>query len=221
MPLLFIRYRIVTMPAPGIAGQDAFKRQPSAFQSPVFLKGLHGILRAGRGITALCPEKGRQELLVQSYNINEDLPDHREYKTKQSGIKNGRCFTSGLDWRSNGQDEFDDGFFYRFFRFREGQPFFTGENKKAMQLCICINFLVKGVLLQAPGFFQQAAYPVAVYRFFYPFFRDAETHAHGRRFRFVPFALQVNYTQRKNRKRLSCMEKRFNLFTQLQPFDRL
>lgn len=194
MQVLFIRHRVVAMPAPGIAGQDTFKSQPSAFQRTVFLEGFHRILGTGRGIPALCPEKGRQELLVQSYNINEDLPDHRRYKAKQSGIKNRCGLGSGLDWWGNGLNEFTDGFFYCFFRFREGEFFFACKNKKTMQLCCGIDFLVKGVLLQSPGLFQQATHPVAVHSLFNPFFRNAETHTHRGRFRFAPFALQVNHT---------------------------
>ena len=109
-----------------------------------------------------------------------------------------------------------DHFLDHFFGIGKGERVVTGIDKKAMQLCGSGYQRVKTMFLQAPGFLQQPAYPVALYGLTQPFLGYAETYAHRRRFRFASLGqVLVYHPQWENRKRLSGQEKRFNLFTQL------
>ena len=83
-----------------------------------------------------------------------------------------------------------------------------------MQLAAGRNLRVHAMFLQSPCFLEPPPYPVTAYRFFDPLFRDAETDT-NRRFGRVRRTKPEDNAQRENRKRLSGLEKRFNLLTQL------
>ncbi len=162
----------------------------------------------------------RQELLVKPDDKDEDLTDHG-CKNRQSGVSVRSCFAGPVFGR-RGDNTLQSPayFFYYFLSIGKGKLVVAGIDKKAVQLRGSRYLCVELMFLQAPGFLQQPAYPVTLYGLAQPLFGNTETYAHGRWFRFAPLGqVLVYHPQRENRKRLSGLEKRFNLFTQLQPFD--
>lgn len=151
------------MPAPGIAGEDTFKRQPAAAQRAMLLQSLYGILRTGGGITALGSEKWRQELLVKPDDKDEDLSDH-EYKNRQSGVSACTGFSRPVFGRRGNNTLQPRAYFSdHLFGIGKGKLVVAGIDKKAVQLCGSRYLSVELMFLQAPGLLQQPAYPVALY----------------------------------------------------------
>gem|GEM_PF-2283434 len=60
-------YRIVPMPAPWIASGNSFNGKPQAFYGAILLQRFNSILRAGRRISALIAQPGRNDQLIQFY----------------------------------------------------------------------------------------------------------------------------------------------------------
>ena len=74
-----LRNRVITASAPGVAGNDAFDRQPAAFDGAVFLQRLDAVVGASRGIAAGTAEPGRQGDLVKSDQPDEQLSEWPEF----------------------------------------------------------------------------------------------------------------------------------------------
>lgn len=106
-------------------------------------------------------------------------------------------------------------FFQRGCSFFKAKLFVAGKDKKEMQLLPFGYLAVQAMLLKSPGFPQQSFDPVPAYGLFDPLFGDTEANTNRRHFSRSYRSQPENNTQRKNRKRLSGLEKRFNLLTQL------
>gem|GEM_PF-2645466 len=72
-----LRYRIVPMSTPGVAGKEAFEGQIATFEYSVLFKGFYTILGAGGGIPAFVTQQRRNKPLVdpdkEDERVTEDL----------------------------------------------------------------------------------------------------------------------------------------------------
>lgn len=75
-----LRNRIVAAPPSGPAGENAFKRKPSALQRAMLPDSLYPVGGTGGRIAAHCRKPGRYEPLVTFYDENEHLSDQTPQK---------------------------------------------------------------------------------------------------------------------------------------------
>lgn len=84
-------YRVVAMPTPWMAGRETFYSHPATFERAVFFDGFYTIGRAGRGVTALNPEKRGNKGLVEAYEPDEQYGKYLTHLRALKWIAGGLC----------------------------------------------------------------------------------------------------------------------------------
>ena len=90
----FLRHRVISTAAPGVATADALDAQPEAFQWAILLDSLQGVLRAGRSVTAGGGRERRDARLVPSYEPNHHLFHSATFCCKVFKMRCIRCCVS-------------------------------------------------------------------------------------------------------------------------------
>lgn len=103
-----LRNWVISAPAPRVAPEDAFQRQPTAFERPIFLNGLYRVLRTCRRVAAGSRGVGGDAVAVKPYKaehnacnqIAEHLPEciYSTTQTLPSGLYWHGVSLLGMEW---------------------------------------------------------------------------------------------------------------------------